>query len=886
CYFAVKAESDGNYLDSPLAVSPKKKSYTLKINPNYNHGSTSMAEQLIYNVSGKYVLPQTTGYAAAEGYKFVGWSLSQSGGELITSVDVNKDTTVYAIWKKYTARIGDNVYYNIDYNIDGSNLYIYGSGAMYNYTQGAPAPSPFYNNTSITSIYIAGGVTSIGDNAFYGCSNVESVYLENAMDLTKIGFNAFQNCSKLSTIDYPCNLSEDIQIINSGAFKNCSSLKEFRMPSNVKYVVANAFEGCTELRYISIPQTVTSINKDAFKGCTSLCDIFYEGSEEEWEAVSKDNNVGILNYAELHPFTSWGVPIGANAFYTVDAFNQKGTVSGKGTTYDYALNKSPLLQKPVQEITVEGSLSRIGNNLFAGLESLNTLTIENGVKTIGSGAFRECCNLSSISIPDSVTAIESYAAAWSGNLNKIYLGSGVKTIGDCAFLGNPTDRVYYNGSKELFDAITITDKESNSSLLNATFCSLTGSWGENITYHYDPEEATLTFSGTGAMNEDLKGSHQNRPWYNYRDEIRHAVVEDGITSVSTCCFMEMGITDAELPDSITKFGTSAFLRCKNLTHIVIPEKVKTIEISDFAYCTALTDVVLNDGLETVGFLAFVNCTALKNINIPESVTNIMGQSFSGCWALQDFAMPNKAKTIEFYTFYNSPNLKSVYIPKSVTEIGEGAFWECEGLSDIYYEGSASDWKKISINYANGYNDILKTVKIHYDCTSIAGASVTGVKTKTFSGKEQSQSVTVKLNGKTLKKGTDYTLSYKNNKKVGTATVTVKGIGIFSGSVKKTFKINPKGTTVSKVSSPKSKQLKVSWKKQTSSTTGYQIQYSTSSKFKSAKTVTIKKNKTTSVTIKKLKSKKKYYVRIRTYKTVDGKKYYSSWSSAKSVTTKK
>lgn len=94
---------------------------------------------------------------------------------------------------------------------------------------------------------------------------------------------------------------------------------------------------------------------------------------------------------------------------------------------------------------------------------------------------------------------------------------------------------------------------------------------------------------------------------------------------------------------------------------------------------------------------------------------------------------------------------------------------------------------------------------------------------------------------------------------------------------------PKSTTVKKIKSIK-KKLKVSWKK-VKSANGYQIQYSTSKKFKKSKKITIKKAKTTSKTIKKLKSKKKYYVRIRTYITVNGKKYYSKWSNAKSQKTK-
>ena len=162
---------------------------------------------------------------------------------------------------------------------------------------------------------------------------------------------------------------------------------------------------------------------------------------------------------------------------------------------------------------------------------------------------------------------------------------------------------------------------------------------------------------------------------------------------------------------------------------------------------------------------------------------------------------------------------------------------------------------------------------------------------TYNGKVQKPSVTVKdSKGKTLKNGTDYKISYpKGMKNVGKYTVKVTLKGNYSGSKSMTYNINPKGTSVSKVKAAK-KGFKVTWKKQATQTTGYQVQYSTSSKFKKAKTVTISKNKTTSKSVSKLSAKKKYYVRVRTYKTVKigGKsvKLYSGWSKAKSVTTKK
>ena len=107
-----------------------------------------------------------------------------------------------------------------------------------------------------------------------------------------------------------------------------------------------------------------------------------------------------------------------------------------------------------------------------------------------------------------------------------------------------------------------------------------------------------------------------------------------------------------------------------------------------------------------------------------------------------------------------------------------------------------------------------------------------------------------------------------------------------GSFVKTFKINPKGTSMKSVSAQK-KGFKVKYKKQATQTSGYQIQYATDKKFtKNKKTITLKGNKNTTKTISKLKAKKKYYVRVRTYKTVSKKNYYSDWSKSKTVTTKR
>ena len=186
-------------------------------------------------------------------------------------------------------------------------------------------------------------------------------------------------------------------------------------------------------------------------------------------------------------------------------------------------------------------------------------------------------------------------------------------------------------------------------------------------------------------------------------------------------------------------------------------------------------------------------------------------------------------------------------------------------------------------------------KIYYkckNCTTTMSKSFAKIKeiklsetNFTYNGWTRKPSVTVKdNNGNKLKKGTDYTISYeKNSKAIGQYKVTVKFKGKYSGSVKKTYTISPKGTKLTGYIVKSKSQVQISWKKQSSKTDGYEIQYSTSSSYKknATKTIVVKKNSATKATIKSLKQNKKYYVRIRTYKNVkqNGKtvKVYSGWS---------
>ena len=195
---------------------------------------------------------------------------------------------------------------------------------------------------------------------------------------------------------------------------------------------------------------------------------------------------------------------------------------------------------------------------------------------------------------------------------------------------------------------------------------------------------------------------------------------------------------------------------------------------------------------------------------------------------------------------------------------------------------------VKVTFKGNYSGtVKKTFKINPAKVSNVKLSSTSY---TYNGKTKTPGVTVKdKKGRKLKKGTDYTVKYSSGRKnVGRYAVKVTFKGNYTGSKTVYYYIIPKSTSISRVSALR-KGFKLSWKKQKTQTTGYQIQYSTSKKFKKAKAVNVSKNKTTSKSIKKLSSKKKYYVRVRTYKKVKingkTKKVYSSWSKTKTVKTR-
>ena len=408
------------------------------------------------------------------------------------------------------------------------------------------------------------------------------------------------------------------------------------------------------------------------------------------------------------------------------------------------------------------------------------------------------------------------------------------------------------------------------------------------------------------------------------------VIPKGVTSISWNLRGVKGITSVTIPNSVKSIGGSAFYGFSSLTSVTIPNSVTSIGGSAFYGCKNLKNVSIPDGVETIGDNAFYDCRKFTEITLPKSVNYVGSGAFWNCINLNKVKLLNPDCSISVNLSSNTmpfPKCATIYgYSGSTAEVfaKNNGYNFLDMTKNCYHHSykltetkpstcTNKGYKKYTCTVCNdSYTESLPLVPHRYEnkkkkagigtngyvsdectvCGDVESKSVIygvnritlGSTTYSYTGKSQKPSVTVKdSKGKTVP-ASSYTVSYsKDTKSVGKHSVKITLKGNYTGSKTLYYTVIPKNTSLSKLTAGK-KSFTVTIKKYRTQTTGYQIQYSTSSNFKGAKTVTLS-NKTTAKKVKGLKSKKKYYVRVRTYKTVDGKKYCSKWSKAKTVKTK-
>lgn len=428
---------------------------------------------------------------------------------------------------------------------------------------------------------------------------------------------------------------------------------------------------------------------------------------------------------------------------------------------------------------------------------------------------------------------------------------------------------YKNNNAPGTASFTITGKGSFQGTKTGTFNIVKGNPYE-LAYDYDETAGTATV--TGVSYQGVRDS--------FALTIPSTVSKDGKTYTVTE-IAKMAFGGASSADFL---GSKTNLSKEKVGSVTIPATVTAI--GDYAF--SAVSATSWSKLASVTF-ASVSSSQLKSIG---------KYAFRGCGNLTAFTFPAKLESIGDGAF-NSGTVAGTLVEsklKRLVFLSKSASLPSISTRQTF-QGLGSKGSKVQVlayKYATGVKDMVlanaaKTKGSHagmnFSYVSVGTGSMAYCKyptlsSKTYTGKSQTPSVKVTYGSYTLINGTDYTVSYSSNKYVGTAKVKVTGKGIFTSSKTLYFKINPKGTSISKLSKGK-KAFTVYWKKQSSQTSAYQIRYSLYKSMAKAKTITTTK---TYKKVTKLKSKKTYYVQVRTYKTVGGKRYYSSWSSRKYVKT--
>ncbi len=526
-------------------------------------------------------------------------------------------------------------------------------------------------------------------------------------------------------------------------------------------------------------------------------------------------------------------------------------------------------------VVIPDGVTIIGEEAFDCCTSLTGVTIPDSVTSIGDGAFNFCTSLTSVTIPGSVTSIGDSAFDWCTNLTSVTIPNSVTSIGRFAF-------------SYCSNLTSVTIPNSVTSLEYQTFygCS-------NLTSVSIPNSVTNI------------GLHA----FSYCSSLTSINIPNSVTCIDFGAFQGCSsLTSISIPNSVTRIGGLAFNSCSRLTSVSIGSRLTYIPERTFDGCMVLERVVLPANLCSIGDSAFKSCYSLMDVTLLNGNMNIDNTAFSGCPTTMTFHTPCDSATTKWAEGKGYKVVKSDHTPVTDPAIAptcaengltEGTHCSvCDAiikaqevvpaLAHTPVTDPAVDPTIFSTGLTEGSHcsvcgEILVKQQTVPKLISLKKCKITGIKDAVYTGKSIKPAPVVKYNGKKLVKGVDYTVKYTANKAVGAATVTVTGIGRYGESVSKTFKINPKAVALSKLTAGK-RQLTVTWKKG-KNITGYQVQYSLKKSFSAAKTVTIKKAATVKTVLKNLTTGKTYYVRIRAYKTVNGKKYFSAWSKAKSAKVK-
>lgn len=553
---------------------------------------------------------------------------------------------------------------NRPYSYEGDYGTSYGSTMYENTATGAQ--SPFYRETLLTSVTFGGKATEIPYRSFEGCTGLTSVSIANAPVLSYIGNSAFKDCTNLTSITLP----ETLKTIAGAAFSG-TKLTKITIPAATTSIGASAFENValTSLTYadgtaglsiknkafygakfqsISIPSRVTSIGEEAFRNCDDVTSIEFAANTTSMEigtyAFAKSNNATKkYSFSCNRPFN-----------YTSEL---NGGITDKGA---YGLFANDNL---INSATFGGDATSIPYRTFYGCTGLTSFTIEEdaSVSTIEPYAFMRTNLQGDINIPESVTKINSGAFGDIPNQLDVYVDNTPEgiTIAEDAFYHA---FIHYRGDVPYDQWIaSFTESERlamteltipNNSVANHGYTST-----DNL-FTLFPNVTDLTFGENVTMVGDYIFSGQASSIYEptVTPKLQHVTFKNN-----------------------PEIGVNAFRYCTELASVT--GTVKSVSNNSFFMCSALTSITITED-DVIEKGAFLKCKALTTVNLPQNLKTIAGQAFWDCASLKNIKIPSSVTTIGYQAFLECHSLESIELPIGIESIGDQAFAYNENLSKV------------------------------------------------------------------------------------------------------------------------------------------------------------------------------------------------------------
>lgn len=564
----------------------------------------------------------------------------------------------------------------------------------------AIADYAFSNCIGITSIALHGGITRIGNHAFFSCGLREVTIPPS---VTGIGYSAFASCQNLTRATVSANLPDSN---NSGVFSNCKNLAHVIITKPVKHIGTYAFFGCAALAHVSIPNSVTSIGNYAFSECTALSDIALPNSLA---------TIGCYAFSSCSNLTRVQIPnsvtsIEGGAFYnctgltelTLPFVGQSRTAQGAngvlGHIFGFTTSRDSrsgaieqyqkaenswgqthytcyyyYIPSSLRSVTVTDAAT-ISDQAFYGCRQLTSITLSNTVTSIGGSAFAHCAGLRSFTIPESVTSIGN-AAFWNcAGFSSITIPASVRTIGAGAL---NCEGWSYN---DRFTSISVSEYNPSYQSVNGVLYSKDGT--QLIKYPCGKTDTSFTVpSSVVSIAEGALKTCAN---------LINLVIPNSVGSIAPGtlegCSKLVNLTIPFIGSKRTtlskgdRFGI-IFSSCNDERGV--PASLKNVTVTGgthvpddaFSACRNISSITLPDGITYIGSDAFFWCSNLTRVNIPSSVTTIRWEAFCGCQSLHELSIPASVRTIDRNLFTNCTSMTvrtSEWIAKQINTAGSAS----------------------------------------------------------------------------------------------------------------------------------------------------------------------------------------------------------------------